>query len=110
MRWGEGEEQKLAVTGLDAADEIHGRNRTGGVRGSIEARRPGADGPEVVAHLIQGGPHYALALLLRTTSGGDERRRGSGSERCVDGNHRRAAGVDGVDDLGAVDALKVDRG
>ena len=29
-RWCEGEEQKLAVTGLDAADEIHGRHRTGG--------------------------------------------------------------------------------
>ncbi len=32
-RWGEGEEQKLAVTGLDAADEIHGRDRTGGGQG-----------------------------------------------------------------------------
>ena len=31
-------------------------------------------------------------------------------QRAVDGNHRRAAGVDGVDDLGVVDALEVDRG
>jgi hypothetical protein len=28
----------------------------------------------------------------------------------VDGHHRGAAGVDRVDDLGAVDALEVDRG
>jgi hypothetical protein len=28
----------------------------------------------------------------------------------VDRDHRGAAGVDGVDDLGVVDALKVDRG
>src|SRR3954454_375957 len=31
-------------------------------------------------------------------------------KRAVYGDHRRAAGVDGVDDLGAVDALQVDRG
>ena len=28
----------------------------------------------------------------------------------MDRDHRRAAGVDGVDDLGVVDALQVDRG
>src|SRR3954453_18659571 len=31
-------------------------------------------------------------------------------QRAVDGDRRRAAGVDGVDDLGVVDALEVDRG
>ena len=31
-------------------------------------------------------------------------------ERAVYGDHRRAAGVDGVDDLGVVDALEIDRG
>src|SRR5215216_7677046 len=31
-------------------------------------------------------------------------------ERAVYGDHRRAPGVDGVDDLGVVDALEVDRG
>jgi hypothetical protein len=31
-------------------------------------------------------------------------------ERAVDGDHWRAAGVDGVDDFGVVDALEVDRG
>src|SRR3954452_2904906 len=31
-------------------------------------------------------------------------------ERAIDGDHRRAAGVDGVDDLGVVDALQIDRG
>src|SRR5215211_522994 len=31
-------------------------------------------------------------------------------ERAVDGDHRGAAGVDGVDDLGVVDALQIDRG
>src|SRR5215212_6463367 len=31
-------------------------------------------------------------------------------ERAVDGDHRCAAGVDGVDDLGVVDALEVDGG
>src|SRR3989337_157066 len=31
-------------------------------------------------------------------------------ERAVYGDHRRAAAVDGVDDLGVVDALEVDRG
>src|SRR4051795_11881920 len=31
-------------------------------------------------------------------------------ERAIDGDHRGAAGVDGVDDLGVVDALEVDRG
>jgi hypothetical protein len=31
-------------------------------------------------------------------------------ERGVDGDHRRAAGADDVDDLGVVDALKLDRG
>ena len=36
--------------------------------------------------------------------------RGHGWQRAADGHHRRAAGVDGVDDLGAVDALEVDRG
>src|SRR3954451_13338212 len=30
-------------------------------------------------------------------------------KRAVYGDHRRAAGVDGVDDLGVVDALEVDR-
>src|SRR5687767_8747286 len=34
----------------------------------------------------------------------------SGRERAVYGDHRRAAGVHGVDDLGVVDALEVDRG
>jgi hypothetical protein len=29
---------------------------------------------------------------------------------CADRDHGRAAGVDGVDDLGVVDALEVDRG
>ncbi len=32
------------------------------------------------------------------------------SGRCADGDHRCAAGVDGVDDLGVVDALQVDGG
>ena len=31
-------------------------------------------------------------------------------ERAVYGDHRRAAGVDGVDDLGVIDALEIDRG
>jgi hypothetical protein len=31
-------------------------------------------------------------------------------ERAVDGDHRCAAGVEGVDDLGVVDALELDRG
>src|SRR5688572_676543 len=34
----------------------------------------------------------------------------SEAERAVDGDHGRAARVDGVDDLGVVDALEVDRG
>src|SRR5215212_8730553 len=34
----------------------------------------------------------------------------SAPERAVYGDHRRAAGVDGVDDLGVVDALQIDRG
>src|SRR5215211_126809 len=34
----------------------------------------------------------------------------SAAERAVDGDHRRAARVDGVDDLGVVDALQIDRG
>jgi hypothetical protein len=34
----------------------------------------------------------------------------SQAERCVDRDHRGSAGVDGVDDLGVVDALQVDRG
>src|SRR5215207_1722681 len=34
----------------------------------------------------------------------------SGRERAIDGDHRRAAGVQGVDDLGVVDALQIDRG
>jgi hypothetical protein len=33
----------------------------------------------------------------------------SEARRCVDRDHRGSAGVDGVDDLGAVDALEVDR-
>ena len=33
-----------------------------------------------------------------------------GTQRRVDGDHRSASGVNGVDDLGAVDALQVDRG
>jgi hypothetical protein len=40
----------------------------------------------------------------------DERLPGSGAKRGVDGDHGRAASVDGVDDLGAVNALQVDRG
>ena len=32
-RWGEGEEQKLALTGLDSADQIHGRDGIGVPRG-----------------------------------------------------------------------------
>src|SRR5918995_2160059 len=35
---------------------------------------------------------------------------GSVPERAIDRDHRRAAGVDGVDDLGVVDALQIDRG
>src|SRR5262245_59517344 len=31
-------------------------------------------------------------------------------ERAINGDHRRAAAVDGVDDLGVVDALEVNRG
>src|SRR5215211_3255403 len=31
-------------------------------------------------------------------------------ERAIDGDDRRTAGVDGVDDLGVVDALEIDRG
>lgn len=41
----------------------------------------------------------------------DERRGGrSEPKRRADRDHRRAAGVDGVDDLGVVDPLEVDRG
>src|SRR4051794_21797084 len=36
--------------------------------------------------------------------------RGSETERGAHWDHWRAAGVDGVDDLGVVDALEVDRG
>ena len=35
---------------------------------------------------------------------------GSHSQRALDGDHGRPAGVDGVDDLGLVDALQVNRG
>jgi hypothetical protein len=44
----------------------------------------------------------------------DERRYGSGCrsepQGCADGDHWRAAGVDGLDDLGVVDPLQVDGG
>src|SRR5215207_4181744 len=35
---------------------------------------------------------------------------GSEAQRAVDGDHRGATRVDGVDDLGVIDALEVDRG
>jgi hypothetical protein len=37
-------------------------------------------------------------------------RRRSESQRGADRDHRRASGVDGLDDLAAVDALQVDAG
>src|SRR5688500_6772112 len=37
-------------------------------------------------------------------------RGGSEPQRCADGDHRSAPGVDGVNDLAAVDALQVDAG
>src|SRR5215211_8484628 len=47
-------------------------------------------------------------LAARTTSRSAGRQLGSDAKRAVDWNHRGAAGVDGVDDLGVVDALQVD--
>ena len=35
---------------------------------------------------------------------------GSDAQRALDGHHRGAAGVDGVDDLGVIDALEIDAG
>src|SRR5215216_2502432 len=56
-------------------------------------------------------------LAIWTRSGGEEvdssrrrRSRASAPERAVYRDHRGAAGVDGVDDLGVVDAFEVDRG
>jgi hypothetical protein len=40
----------------------------------------------------------------------DDRQRRLQAQRRVDGHHRGVAGVDGVDDFGAVDALQVARG
>src|SRR3954469_22481142 len=61
-------------------------------------------------------PDSGLAICTRT--GGEEVAvspppgcvEASDLQRAVDGDHRRAAGVDRVDDLGVVDALEVDRG
>src|SRR5215216_6117296 len=59
-------------------------------------------------------PGFLLGIWTRT--GGEEvvasppPVAASRRERAVYGDHRRAAGVDGVDDLGVVDALEVDRG
>jgi hypothetical protein len=49
----------------------------------------------------------SVSAAATTTTAMDELRQPSPSEAegCVDGDHRGAAGVDGVDDLGAVDAL-----
>src|SRR5215204_689657 len=55
-------------------------------------------------------------LAIWTRAGGEEVARFPAAvaalapERAVSGDHRGAAGVDGVDDLGVVDALEVDRG
>ena len=51
----------------------------------------------------------AVAVAMRDM---EQRRGGCRSEslRWADRDHRRAAGVDGVDDLGVVDALEIDRG
>jgi hypothetical protein len=51
--------------------------------------------------MVSGLVHCAISALLRWASE---------PERCADWDHRRSAGVDGVDDLGVVDALEVDRG
>src|SRR4051794_22087121 len=50
------------------------------------------------------------AAASMSTAMDDERSPGSRATRAVDGDHGRAASVDGVDDLGAVDALEVHRG
>ncbi len=50
-------------------------------------------------------------LAIWTRTGGEDSPppvAASRRERAVYGDHRRAAGVDGVDDLGVVDALQVD--
>lgn len=46
---------------------------------------------------------------MTTVALDDDRERDSEAKRGVDGDHGGASGVDGVDDLGAVDALQVDR-
>src|SRR3990170_1404456 len=52
-------------------------------------------------------------LAIWTRTGGEDSPppvAASRRERAMYGDHRRAAGVDGVDDLGVVDALQIDRG
>src|SRR5215204_3891005 len=64
-------------------------------------------------------PGRPSGWLLRWTRTGTRDRRtaspppvlpGSDVQRALDRDHRGAAGVDGVDDLGVVNALEVDRG
>jgi hypothetical protein len=51
----------------------------------------------------------STAALSRRTTTGSVDRACLRAERCVDRNHWRPAGVDGVEDLGVVAALQVDR-
>jgi hypothetical protein len=64
-----------------------------------------ADNPSLDAPLARG--RRDAPLLLRATSGSP---RASETKRDADGDRRCAAGVYGLDDLGVVDALEVDRG
>jgi hypothetical protein len=77
---------------------------------SLDTRLDTSDASE--SGLLLGGEGSGAVAFHRTTAMRDERRPRSCSEPDggADRDHGRAAGVDGVDDFGVVDALEVDRG
>src|SRR5918993_675847 len=68
------------------------------MNGASVGRSPPGSGPAIPAR-AGGGPGAPFPPPVVALA----------PERAVYGDHRRAAGVDGVDDLGVVDALEIDR-
>ena len=71
---------------------------------AVSARRDGRGTPETTSNSAQGVRTIALRDERRPFGGGSEPQRGA------DGNHGRASGVHGLDDLAAIDPLQVDAG
>jgi hypothetical protein len=98
-------ERCVGLRSIAWGSSTRSRSICGGLRRSFSCGAANGAGSLGPAHA---GPDVARALTLAVALNEKRRPRTSEPKRCADRDHRRASGVNGVDDLGGVDALQVD--